>query len=142
MNFLIQQENISTKAKSMIQIIWNQKERFKSKVMELTSVSKYRNCWKIIQIIHIAIQKNMQENKELLQQLQARSTEVDSLRSDNLQLFQKIKYLQSYGRDNSSKLESGESNKEVEQKYSQLYEESVVNPFVLFNRKVCVLALI
>jgi len=64
---------------------------------------------------------------------------LESLRADNIKLYEKIKYLQSYGILNKSRTTVDlESNKgevdEVDMKYSKLYEDSV-NPFVIFNRK-------
>lgn len=53
------------------------------------------------------------------------------MRSDNVKLFEKIKYLESYG---SKELEGDEPT--LENKYASLYEETV-NPFTAFNRKVC-----
>jgi len=67
--------------------------------------------------------------------LQATNTQLESLRTDNIKLYEKIKYLQSYGNRATSTIDL-EARKDdvIEQKYSELYEESV-NPFAVFNRK-------
>ncbi|NWT61358.1 CASP protein, partial [Erythrocercus mccallii] len=54
-------------------------------------------------------------------------SELDSLRADNIKLYEKIKFLQSYpGR--------GSSRDDTEQRYSSQYEERL-DPFSSFSRK-------
>lgn len=50
-----------------------------------------------------------------------------------MKLYQKIQFLESYNTKRTPRdLESGE----VETKYKRMYEDTV-NPFLEFNRKVC-----
>lgn len=95
---------------SMLQIVSNQRDRFKARIMDLEV-----------------------ENKDLQVKLEKKDTELEALKSDNVNLYEKIKYLQSYGTDRLRDLESNR-NDQLEEKYSKLYEDSV-NPFVIFNRK-------
>jgi len=95
---------------SMLQIVSNQRDRFKARIMDLED-----------------------ENKDLQVKLEKKDTELEALKSDNVNLYEKIKYLQSYGTDRLRDLESNRNN-QLEEKYSKLYEDSV-NPFVIFNRK-------
>lgn len=101
---------------SMLQIVINQRDRFKQRIIELEA-----------------------QNKELHQQIDYKNGDINSLRNDNIKLYEKIKYLQSYGNTyNSNSRRDLESNKkeedEVDSRYSKLYEDTV-NPFVIFNRK-------
>lgn len=94
----------------MLQIVTNQRDRFKVRMVELES-----------------------ENKDLAIAVQSKDTEFNALKQDNVKLYEKIRYLQSYGQ----KFKGGDvesAKDEVEERYSRLYEESN-NPFVLFNRK-------
>jgi len=94
----------------MLQIVSNQRDRFKARILDLEA-----------------------ENKDLQVKLEKKFTELESLKADNVNLYEKIKYLQSYGTDRLRDLESNRNN-QLEEKYSKLYEDSV-NPFVIFNRK-------
>jgi len=108
----------ASEEQSMLQIVCNQRDRFKSRIMELEA-----------------------ENKQIRLDLESTSRQLESLRSDNISLFEKIRYLQSYASAqndrgkvrNSVDIESGHPD-ELESRYSKLYEETV-NPFVIFNRK-------
>jgi homeobox protein cut-like len=111
--------------------VCNQRDRFKARTIELES-----------------------DNKHLHLRLDIKEKEILSLREDNIKLYEKIKYLQSYSsRGNkvhsnvlglpltttqSTDIESNKLEDEVDTKYSKLYEDSV-NPFVIFNRKVLIL---
>lgn len=67
-------------------------------------------------------------NSQLQGSLQNQLVEIKKLKSDNLQLYEKVKFLESYG---------GTGNKTtnlVESRYQTIYEESS-NPFVEFNKK-------
>lgn len=76
------------------------------------------------------------EARKLRDQLADVQEEINSLRSDNLKLYQKIRYLSSYNPRQSGKV-SLDPEDPSELKYKNLYEDSV-NPFTLFNRKVCI----
>ncbi|KAM8853865.1 cut-like homeobox 1b isoform 4-T4 [Synchiropus picturatus] len=89
---------------SLLSIISSQRERFRSRNQELEA-----------------------ENHGLQQTMQALQAELDSLRADNIKLYEKIKFLQSYaGR-------AGGSDDTV-MRYSSQYEERL-DPFASFSRK-------
>ena len=99
---------------TMLQIVISQRDRFKLRIQDLEE--------------QIRVTQLQSENK---------SNEITNLRHDNIKLYEKIKYLQSYSNyNNNNKMHDIESNKEeeIDTKYSKLYEETV-NPFVIFNRK-------
>ncbi|EKX47927.1 hypothetical protein GUITHDRAFT_106475 [Guillardia theta CCMP2712] len=65
--------------------------------------------------------------------------EIRTLRSDNVKMYEKIKYLESYrpgaaARGNHSDVEAGIDTFPHADKYKALYEESL-NPFTVFNQK-------
>ncbi|XP_061637024.1 cut-like homeobox 1b isoform X4 [Phyllopteryx taeniolatus] len=90
---------------SLLSIISSQRERFRSRNQELEA-----------------------ENRSMQQTMQALQNELDSLRADNIKLYEKIKFLQSYaGR-------AGGSDDTV-MRYSSQYEERL-DPFTSFSKKV------
>ncbi|XP_069390434.1 cut-like homeobox 1b isoform X6 [Paralichthys olivaceus] len=89
---------------SLLSIISSQRERFRSRNQELEV-----------------------ENRSLQQTMQALQNELDSLRADNIKLYEKIKFLQSY----PSK--AGGSDDTV-MRYSSQYEERL-DPFASFSKK-------
>ncbi|XP_029303057.1 cut-like homeobox 1b [Cottoperca gobio] len=89
---------------SLLSIISSQRERFRSRNQELEA-----------------------ENRSVQQTMQALQNELDSLRADNIKLYEKIKFLQSYpGR-------AGGSDDTV-MRYSSQYEDKL-DPFASFSRK-------
>ncbi len=73
----------------------------------------------------------------------AEQDEIESLRADNVKLYEKMRYLQSYSqvrRGESKDVETG-ADGACEMKYKKIYEDNM-NPFVLFNRKVANLPLL
>jgi len=105
----------SPKEDEMLQIVCKQRDRFKNHIQELEA-----------------------KNRDVTRQSQDTEGQIKTLQSDNVKLYEKIKYLQSYyhlkdqdGRGKDPEL--GERGL-VEGKYKQMYEESV-NPFVLFHQK-------
>ncbi|XP_047694903.1 protein CASP isoform X4 [Prionailurus viverrinus] len=89
---------------SLLSIISSQRERFRARNQELES-----------------------ENRLAQHTIQALQSELDSLRADNIKLFEKIKFLQSYpGRSGSSD--------DTELRYSSQYEERL-DPFSSFSRR-------
>ncbi|XP_077423058.1 cut-like homeobox 1b isoform X4 [Vanacampus margaritifer] len=89
---------------SLLSIISSQRERFRSRNQELEA-----------------------ESRSVQQTMQALQNELDSLRADNIKLYEKIKFLQSYaGR-------AGGSDDTV-MRYSSQYEERL-DPFASFSRK-------
>ncbi|XP_070572083.1 protein CASP-like isoform X2 [Ptychodera flava] len=89
---------------SLLPIISSQRERFRIRNQELEA-----------------------ENHHQQQQIQVLQNEVDSVRSDNVKLYEKIKFLQSYR--GSAKPDDG-----TESRYSSQYEEKL-DPFSSFGRK-------
>ncbi|XP_013866513.1 cut-like homeobox 1b isoform X7 [Austrofundulus limnaeus] len=89
---------------SLLSIISSQRERFRSRNQELEA-----------------------ENRSTQQTMQALQNELDSLRADNIKLYEKIKFLQSYaGR-------AGGSDDTV-MRYSSQYEERL-DPFSSFSKR-------
>uniref|UniRef100_A0A8C2ZZQ2 Protein CASP n=1 Tax=Cyclopterus lumpus TaxID=8103 RepID=A0A8C2ZZQ2_CYCLU len=89
---------------SLLSIISSQRERFRSRNQELEA-----------------------ENRSTQQTMQALQNELDSLRADNIKLYEKIKFLQSYpGR-------AGGSDDTV-MRYSSQYEERL-DPFASFSKR-------
>ncbi|NWX86649.1 CASP protein, partial [Nothoprocta ornata] len=90
---------------SLLSIISSQRERFRARNQELEG-----------------------ENRMLQHTVHALQSELDNLRADNIKLYEKIKFLQSYpGRAGS--------RDDTEQRYSSQYEERL-DPFSSFSRKV------
>ncbi|XP_037322869.2 cut-like homeobox 1b isoform X4 [Pungitius pungitius] len=89
---------------SLLSIISSQRERFRSRNQELEV-----------------------ENRSMQQTMQALQNELDSLRADNIKLYEKIKFLQSYPG------KAGGSDDTV-MRYSSQYEERL-DPFASFGRK-------
>ncbi|XP_049554823.1 protein CASP isoform X6 [Orcinus orca] len=89
---------------SLLSIISSQRERFRARNQELES-----------------------ENRLAQHTIQALQSELDSLRADNIKLFEKIKFLQSYpGR--------GGGSDDTELRYSTQYEERL-DPFSSFSKR-------
>ncbi|XP_075956170.1 cut-like homeobox 1b isoform X5 [Anarhichas minor] len=89
---------------SLLSIISSQRERFRSRNQELEA-----------------------ENRSMQQTMQALQNELDSLRADNIKLYEKIKFLQSYpGRAGGSD--------DTDMRYSSQYEERL-DPFASFSKK-------
>uniref|UniRef100_A0A3B4AJ62 Protein CASP n=1 Tax=Periophthalmus magnuspinnatus TaxID=409849 RepID=A0A3B4AJ62_9GOBI len=89
---------------SLLSIISSQRERFRSRNQELEA-----------------------ESRSMQQTMQALQTELDSLRADNIKLYEKIKFLQSYPG------KAGGSDDTV-MRYSSQYEERL-DPFASFSKR-------
>ncbi|KAG7471112.1 hypothetical protein MATL_G00120870 [Megalops atlanticus] len=89
---------------SLLSIISSQRERFRSRNQELEA-----------------------ENRSMQQTLQVLQSELDSLRADNIKLYEKIKFLQSYPG------QAGGSDDTV-MRYSSQYEERL-DPFSSFSKR-------
>jgi len=92
---------------SLLLIVSSQRERFRARNNELEA-----------------------ENYTLQQNMQRMQNEADSLRADNVKLYEKIKYLQSYSTSTSAKV----AIDATASRYSSQYEENL-DPFTSFNRK-------
>jgi homeobox protein cut-like len=90
---------------SLLPIISSQRERFRSRNMELEAET--------------------QHNQQVISSLR---NEVDSLRSDNVKLYEKIKFLESYPA--MSKL----SRDDIVGRYSMEYEKKL-DPFTAFSKR-------
>uniref|UniRef100_A0A3B3SEU5 Protein CASP n=1 Tax=Paramormyrops kingsleyae TaxID=1676925 RepID=A0A3B3SEU5_9TELE len=89
---------------SLLSIISSQRERFRARNQELET-----------------------ESRSLQQTMQALQNELDSLRADNIKLYEKIKFLQGYpGRAGSSD--------DTVMRYSSQYEERL-DPFASFSKR-------
>ncbi|XP_050785052.1 protein CASP isoform X3 [Gopherus flavomarginatus] len=89
---------------SLLSIISSQRERFRTRNQELEA-----------------------ENRMMQHTMHALQSELDNMRADNIKLYEKIKFLQSYpGR--------GSSSDDTELRYSTQYEERL-DPFSSFSRK-------
>ncbi|XP_012558944.1 protein CASP-like isoform X1 [Hydra vulgaris] len=93
---------------SLLPIVSSQRERFRLKNLELESQSR-----------HQQYQISMLQN------------EVDSVRQDNVKLYEKIKFLQSYPNKNNLSMKIDDDST---QRYSNSYEERI-DPFNDFSRK-------
>ncbi|EHB01673.1 Protein CASP [Heterocephalus glaber] len=89
---------------SLLSIISSQRERFRARNQELEAESRLAQ-----------------------HTIQALQGELDSLRADNIKLFEKIKFLQSYP-------SRGSSSDDTEQRYSSQYEERL-DPFSSFSKR-------
>merc|ERR1712131_540539 len=92
---------------SLLAIVQSQRERFRLRVQELEN-----------------------ENSQQSQNMQALSMEIESLRMDNVKLYEKIKFLQNY-RPNSG-YQTNIDN-EAGKKYASQYEDQL-DPFMKFSR--------
>ncbi|XP_073257283.1 protein CASP-like [Porites lutea] len=98
-------ENVATE--SLLPIVASQRERFKVRNMELEAQLRHNQ-----------------------QQISVLQNEVDTLRSDNVKLYEKIKFLQSY----PSKGTSGRDDEAAVSRYSSQYEQRL-DPFSAFNQR-------
>merc|ERR1712131_27776 len=92
---------------SLLAIVQSQRERFRLRVQELEN-----------------------ENSQQSQNMQALSMEIESLRMDNVKLYEKIKFLQNY-RPNSGYQTNIDD--EAGKKYASQYEDQL-DPFMKFSR--------
>ena len=98
----------------MLAIMRGQRDRFRQRMLELE-----------------------QEKEVVERKVQAAQASAQQLRRDNVKLYEKIKYLQSYRRDREVRIDIGKAapskRRDVDEKYKDLYEDEV-NPFAVFNR--------
>lgn len=74
----------------------------------------------------------LQELLALQQKTLAQQNEMDHVRSDNVKLYEKIKFLQNYP---TAKGSGPSSLDDMESRYSAQYEQKL-DPFTHFNKKV------
>ena len=118
----------SANNESMVQILKTQRDRMKSRVEALEA-----------------------EKDKLTEMARLAQVETETLREDNVKLYQKVRFVQSYGAgvgspgitskshsaqpslsSMSGDIESGKASSLVEDKYKSMYEEQV-NPFAAFS---------
>lgn len=97
----------SSAAESLLPIISSQRERFRQKNQELDA-----------------------QNLQLQQQLHLTESEIERLRTDNVKLYEKIKFLQSYPAQSKRRPPTDDT----ESQYSSQYEAHL-DPFASFSRK-------
>lgn len=97
-----------TAASSLLPIVQSQRERYRIRAQDLEA-----------------------QNLVLKQQVTLLQNETDKLRSDNVKLYEKIRFLQSYPNKSENHASSVD---DTESQYSSQYEERL-NPFNTFNRK-------
>ncbi|KAJ7375021.1 intra-Golgi vesicle-mediated transport [Desmophyllum pertusum] len=98
-------ENVAME--SLLPIVASQRERFKIRNMELEAQLRHNQ-----------------------QQISVLQNEVDTLRSDNVKLYEKIKFLQSY----PTKGAGGRDDEGAVSRYSSQYEQRL-DPFSAFNQR-------
>lgn len=98
-------ENVAME--SLLPIVASQRERFKIRNMELEAQLRHNQ-----------------------QQISVLQNEVDTLRSDNVKLYEKIKFLQSY----PTKSSGGREEEATVSRYSSQYEQRL-DPFSAFNQR-------
>lgn len=87
---------------SLLSIISSQRERFRSRNQELEAVSHTLDCLRACVCVRVCVFLMclvcvvLQESRSVQQTMQALQNELDSLRADNIKLYEKIKFLQSY----------------------------------------------
>eukprot|EP00189_Rhodosorus_marinus_P012204 CAMPEP_0184740254 /NCGR_PEP_ID=MMETSP0315-20130426/3256_1 /TAXON_ID=101924 /ORGANISM="Rhodosorus marinus, Strain UTEX LB 2760" /LENGTH=582 /DNA_ID=CAMNT_0027209803 /DNA_START=23 /DNA_END=1772 /DNA_ORIENTATION=+ len=99
---------------TMLAIVTDQRDRFRTKVREVED-----------------------ESRKLSEALSLLKSEKDNLEADNVQLYSKVRYLQSYKQSsggNPAKSPLPEDDGSSLQRYRKVYEEAM-NPFTAFNRK-------
>ncbi|CAG0921617.1 unnamed protein product [Notodromas monacha] len=97
-------------AENILPIISAQRERFRERNLELEA-----------------------RNSQLLEQMTLLQTELESLRGDNLKLYEKIRFLQSYSSSSSSS-QSVVINTAAEDRWASQYEAKL-DPFSSFSKK-------
>ncbi|KAF0287552.1 Protein CASP [Amphibalanus amphitrite] len=83
----------------------------------------------VISRVQLRIQELEQERNMAQHEMSLKDTEIDDLRRDNLKLFEKIRFLQSYSSQKPKK-----PGQDVESRYSSQYEQSL-DPFSSFSRQ-------
>lgn len=124
-------ERLMSEEPTMLDIVSGQRDRFRSRTVELET-----------------------DNRKVAERLERVTGDVDHLKADNVRLYEKIRYLQSYGgggsaagstsvkpihsANNSSVSIGGMDEEEgmggILGQYRSMYEE-MVNPYTLFNRR-------
>jgi homeobox protein cut-like len=128
---------------SLLPIISSQRERFRSRNMELEAVRIDLTVFRVLLQYSLVFEQETQHNQQVISSLR---NEVDSLRSDNVKLYEKIKFLESYPAMVSSYngyrtaghwfavLQSKLSRDDIVGRYSMEYEKKL-DPFTAFSKR-------
>lgn len=119
-------QSIIREEPSMLDIVAGQRDRFRARSMELE-----------------------EDNRKLMERIEKLTADLDSLKTDNVRLYEKIRFVQSYKQSNVP-LGSGSSSLTFDPpqgatddeegagsflgKYRSIYED-MVNPYTMFNRR-------
>mmetsp|Transcript_10051 Transcript_10051/g.17213 ORF Transcript_10051/g.17213 Transcript_10051/m.17213 type:complete len:877 (+) Transcript_10051:70-2700(+) len=96
---------------SMLDIVTGQRDRFRARTRELE-----------------------EENRRLVERMDKFLSEMEKLKSDNVALYEKMRYVQNYmGSSGVSVYDEEQGSSSVVQKYKQIYETSG-NPYATFSR--------
>lgn len=117
-------QNIIREEPSMLDIVAGQRDRFRARTMELES-----------------------DIGKLMERIEKLTSDMDSLKGDNVRLYEKIRFVQSYKQSNGSLGNGGvvttmldaavgdeEEGGSLLGKYRSMYED-MVNPYTIFNRR-------
>lgn len=119
-------QNIIREEPSMLDIVAGQRDRFRARTMELED-----------------------DNRKLMERIEKISSDSDSLKGDNVRLYEKLRFVQSYQQQAggalnttaglaSTTIDVGVSEEDdgggVLGKYRSMYED-MVNPYTIFNRR-------
>lgn len=109
---------------SMLDIVAGQRDRFRARTMELE-----------------------EDNRKLMERIEKLTTDLESLKNDNVKLYEKIRFIQAYKQSNGTMSNAGgnsvhlnmnvpeeEENNGFIGKYKSMYED-MTNPYNLFNRR-------
>ena len=109
-------------ATTVLEIVCSQRDRFRDRIAELEA-----------------------DKSQLMEALERTENTVKSLRADNVKLYERVKFLQSYSNSSNGSGSSGSSvnrksgkgmgfDDEIDSKYGRMYEDAA-NPFMEFSKR-------
>ena len=122
---------------SILPIVTSQRDRFRQRNAELEEVCLAGISFSMLFLLSESPEQELRRQFQIISELR---TEIRSLQADNLKLYEKVRYMQSY-RENTTNstldpLPAGPSSSAAEMtKYRTRYEESM-NPFEAFRGRV------
>lgn len=97
---------------SMMDIVAGQRDRFRTRSMELE-----------------------EDNRKLIARIELQISEVENIKADNMRLYEKIRFLESYASGSVGTSRDPPADEEgILSRYQALYED-MLNPYTLFNRR-------
>ena len=125
---------------SLLSIVTNQRERFKERNVQLEEACFCNATMTIFSVVSLQECGKLSNSNRLLRQ------EADTLRADNVKLYEKVKFLQCYPSNSSVSVyiqslyrimlsQKGVIDDEVVKRYSSDYESNL-DPFAAFSSKV------